>query len=171
MGAALAEGDALDGRAADGTGLAGALVDAEVVLKIAAAIDPIDGGAIAANAFFQNTAYSLKESGGLLRGKPVRQRQGVQAGQVKGFVGVDVSQAGEESLVEQQRFELAMVGVQADVEGFGRQGFVERFGAQLTQHHLRVAHQPQAAKFARVIEGEGLLVGEMEQEAVMRKKG
>ena len=40
--------------AADRAGLAGALVDAEMVLKIAAAVDPIDAGTIAADALLQD---------------------------------------------------------------------------------------------------------------------
>ena len=54
MCAALADDDLLDGCAANRTRLAVAAIDAEMVLKIAAAINPVDAGAVAADALLKN---------------------------------------------------------------------------------------------------------------------
>jgi len=54
MSAALSNDDLLNGCAADGARLAIAAIYAEMVLKIAAAIYPVDAGAIAADALLKN---------------------------------------------------------------------------------------------------------------------
>ena len=56
MGTTLADNDPDDGRAAGGTRLTGALVSPEMILKLAAAIYPIDAGSIAAKALSQRGA-------------------------------------------------------------------------------------------------------------------
>jgi len=65
MGAALSYHGADYRSAADRAGLAGALVDAEMVLKIAAAVDPIDAGPVAADAVGQHVADGLPQRSGL----------------------------------------------------------------------------------------------------------
>ncbi len=61
MGAAPPNQDAFDRCTANGAGLTGAAVDAELVLVAAAAVNPIDAGAIALNAFFQNVANCVPQ--------------------------------------------------------------------------------------------------------------
>ena len=52
MGAALTHLDALNHHPANRTGLAVALIHSKMILKIAAAVDPVNTGAIPLNAFF-----------------------------------------------------------------------------------------------------------------------
>ena len=59
---ALTNGDPLDFGPADRAGLASPSIYPEVILKIPAAIDPINAGAIAADAFFQNLSYCLVQA-------------------------------------------------------------------------------------------------------------
>lgn len=56
MGATLSNHDALDAGTANRAGLTLSAIDAEMVLEIAAAVDPIDAGAIAADALFEHLA-------------------------------------------------------------------------------------------------------------------
>lgn len=54
MGAALADPDSFDRRAAVRAGLAGAAIGPEGVLKASAAVDPINAGPIAEDALLQD---------------------------------------------------------------------------------------------------------------------
>ena len=56
MSRTLAYQRATDRRAAAGTWLPGLLVSHEVILKLTTSIDPIDAGAVAADAFEQHLA-------------------------------------------------------------------------------------------------------------------
>lgn len=61
VGAALAEHNALNWRAAARAGFACTLVDLEIVLEIASLIDPIDAGPITANALLKHRANRVKQ--------------------------------------------------------------------------------------------------------------
>ena len=65
MGAALADDETLDGCAALRARLASALVDAEIILKVTTAVNPVDAGALAVNAFFQDLADAAPQALGL----------------------------------------------------------------------------------------------------------
>ena len=52
MGAALTDNDPLDRCSTDRTGLPGSLVHVKGILEISSAVDPVNAGAIAADAFF-----------------------------------------------------------------------------------------------------------------------
>ena len=54
MGAALTDRDAPDGCAAARAGFSAALVDLEVVLEVSAPVNPVDAGALAADALLQH---------------------------------------------------------------------------------------------------------------------
>ena len=69
MRAALADENAFDFGAATIAGLAGALVDLKVILEAAPAVDPVDAGAIAADAFLQYITYRQQEAFGLVAGQ------------------------------------------------------------------------------------------------------
>ena len=56
MGAALSHSDTLDGGLATVAGFAGALVDLKFVLELAAAVNPIDAGAVAFDAQVEHGA-------------------------------------------------------------------------------------------------------------------
>ena len=58
MRAALPDDDLFDRGTTNRAGLTAAAVCPEMVLKIAAAVDPVDAGAVAANAFLQYAANS-----------------------------------------------------------------------------------------------------------------
>jgi hypothetical protein len=106
-------------RAANGTGLTGALVDAKIILKIAAAVDPVDAGAIAADALFQDVTDSLQQAGCLCLIHEVGRSQRMKSRQMQGFIRVNITQSCQKALVEQKRFELAPGKVQALVKSGG----------------------------------------------------
>ena len=100
----LSDRDALDGRTTNRTGIACALVNAEVLLKITSAVDPIDTGSLAMDTILQYLADAGPQSFGLFTGNGVGDHQGMQTSQMESFIGVDISQPGDEGLVEQQGF-------------------------------------------------------------------
>lgn len=171
MCAALSDENAFDFSAADVAGLAGALVDLEVILEAAPAVDPIDAGAVATDAFPQNIAHSYQESFGVISAKAVGGAQGVQFGLVQGFIGVDVAHASQEVLVHEQGFELAFMGLQALEENIGGEGFIQRFGAEFVQGFCHVIHQPHPPEFARVDEDQALPADEVENGAIVGLQG
>ena len=59
MCAALTNDDPFDARPADRTGLSGAVIHSKVILIFTAAIDPVEGGAVPAYAFFQDATDRL----------------------------------------------------------------------------------------------------------------
>ena len=65
VGAALADDETLDGCAALRTRLASPLVDAEIILKVTTAVNPVDACALAVNAFFQDLADATPQALGL----------------------------------------------------------------------------------------------------------
>jgi hypothetical protein len=60
--------------------------------------------------------------------------QRVHASQVQGFIGINIPQPGQEGLVEQQRLELAVMGMKPFVQFGGGKARVERLGSQIAQH-------------------------------------
>lgn len=62
MGAALAYNKPLDGCAALRARLASTLVDAEIILKVTAAVNPIDACALAVNTFLQDLADATPQA-------------------------------------------------------------------------------------------------------------
>ena len=67
MCAALTNDDSLNLRAADGAGFALTVVHPKIILILTAAIDPVDGGAVAADAFLQHLADRFAQRLSLLR--------------------------------------------------------------------------------------------------------
>ena len=88
---ALANDYALDKCSALRTGLPGTMVCTEIVLKITAAVNPIDAGPISADAFLQGGTNAKPQRLGLLRGNRLRRGEGVQAGAVQAFIHIDVA--------------------------------------------------------------------------------
>ena len=66
MCAALPYNQPLDFRPAYGTGLIFPIIHPKIILEFAAAIDPINGRAVAADAFGQHRADRIMQTGGLL---------------------------------------------------------------------------------------------------------
>lgn len=101
-----ADGDLLDGLATDGTRLALAVVDEEVLLMVAAAARAIavvaEGRAAVSNSVGQDVLDGRYEYPAL----PLRQAAGhaarVYPREEQGFVGVDVAEPGDAALIEQE---------------------------------------------------------------------
>ena len=83
-----------------------ALVDTEVILEISSAIDPVKAGAVSSDAFFEDTAHSVQQLCALFESDLVCGGQGMDSGYVQRLVGIDIPNASQERLVEQQRFDL-----------------------------------------------------------------
>jgi len=78
----------------------------------------------------------------------------VQAGTKQGLVGVDVAQAGQKALVEQQGLEHPRAPpnqADEDVEG---EILRQRFRPKPAQHDLGIAHQPHPSELALILEAE-----------------
>ena len=82
MRSALANHDPLDCGAANRTGFALTAIHPEMILKIAAAIDPVYAGAVAADAFLQHFPDCHPQDLGFLLGHRIRGGQGVESGHV-----------------------------------------------------------------------------------------
>ena len=104
---ALAYDQPLDLRAANRAGLSLAVVHPEIILEFAAAIDPVNGRAVAADAFLQNLTDRFMQRLSLLLRHRIRHSQRMQFRDVQRLVRVDVAQPGKEALVEEQGLELA----------------------------------------------------------------
>ena len=99
--AALADNELLDLGAAHRTRLALATINSKMILKIAAAIDPVYAGAVAADAFLKDSLDGLVQSFSLFAGYRIRKDQRVEFCHVQGFVAIDITQTGEKGLIEQ----------------------------------------------------------------------
>ncbi len=168
MGAALTDLDALDGSATYRTGLPGALVSAEMILKIAATVNPINTGAIATDAFFKNCPDGRKQFCTLLSSEIACDSQRMQLGQVQGFVSIYIAQPGQEGLVEQQGFELPAMGNKHLVKYLWGKLWIERFRPQVSQDLLRILYQPDLPEFPGVVEGQPPAIFERYDHPVVR---
>lgn len=171
MCAALPDENALHRCAAGITCFSGALVHLEIILETAAAIDPVNTGAVAADAFFQHLTHCLPQALAFRLAETVRAAQRMKFRQVQGFIGVDVTHSGQEMLVEQQGLQLALVGVQALIEGVCVEIICQRFGTERAEQAGGVVCQPNPSEFARVNECQPLAAGEVEDCPVMFLQG
>ena len=101
MCATLPYEDALDLIAAYIAGFTGALVDLKVVLETASAVDPVDAGTVAADAFLQYLTHGRQEAFSVAAAKAVGEAEWVQFGLVQGFVSIDVAHTCQEVLVKE----------------------------------------------------------------------
>src|SRR3990172_2422396 len=97
MRAALPDDDPADRHAAHRARLPVTLVNPEVILEVAAAVDPVDTGAVVAQAGPQAPDLVVVQR--------VAPPQRMDPRPVQGFVGVDVPHAGDEGLIEEQRLQ------------------------------------------------------------------
>ena len=111
MRSALSNHDTLDGGAAYRAGFALAAVYPEMVLEIAASVDPVDTGPIAEDAFLQHLPDCHPQDFGFFPGYCIRGRQWMESGHMQCFIRVDVTQSGQEGLVQQQRLELPVLAL------------------------------------------------------------
>ena len=121
MRTALSNDNALDGGSALVTGFFSPLINLKLILEITAAVNPVDAGAVGfdpglehiLDAFQQQCSLLWRQIGGL--------GLGVQLGTVQSFISVDIANARNEALIQQQGLELAAAAFQAGVEIFGGQ--------------------------------------------------
>ena len=83
------------------------LVDLKMILKFAAAINPVDTGAVGLDPSLQNLSDALQKHCGLCWCQAGSLGFGVQPGLVQGFICVDIADTGNEALIQQQRLELS----------------------------------------------------------------
>jgi hypothetical protein len=74
------------------TGLAIALIDIKVILKITSAVNPIDAGTVALDAFKQHLSDGTQEDGCFFNVDRIGWCAGMNAGDEQGFIRVDVAQ-------------------------------------------------------------------------------
>src|SRR3990172_7509268 len=117
MRAALPDHDPADRRAAHRARLPVTLVDPKVILEVAAAVDPVDTGAVVAQAGPQRGAQAAPQTPDLIVVKRVAPPQRMDPRPVQSLIGVDVSHAGDESLIEEQRLERSGVAPQVPRQG------------------------------------------------------
>src|SRR3990170_8366629 len=126
MRAALPDHDPADRRAAHRAWLPVTLVNPEVILEVAAAVDPVDTGAVVAQAGPQRGAQAAPQAPDLIVVQRVAPLQRMEPRPVQGFVGVDVPHAGDEGLIEEQRLDRPGVPTQIPPQRPGREIPAER---------------------------------------------
>src|SRR5687767_6736112 len=100
MCAALSNGNTFDWCATHNTGFSFTIIHPKMILKFAAAIDPVEGRAIPADTFFQHAADSLAQDPGLFCGNRVGCNKWMQFRNMQSLICVYVAKAGEKRLVE-----------------------------------------------------------------------
>ena len=101
---ALPNSELLYFSAADRAGFAFTAIHTKIILKLTAAIDPVDAGAVAADAFLQHRLDRFMQRLSLFLRNRIRLRGWMQLRNVQTLIGVDVAKTGEKCLVEEQWF-------------------------------------------------------------------
>ena len=121
--------DPLDGAPAARTRLAGSLVDLQVLLHRAVAVGRrvvVDRAAAPLDRLGQDRADRLEQAALVGRAERADGPQRMEPGRPQRLVGVDVADAGDERLVEQQWLEPALAAAQPAAEVAQRERRVER---------------------------------------------
>jgi hypothetical protein len=103
MRAPLRNHDALYRGFTDGAWFVCASIDAEVILESTTSEDPVDAGTVVAQPLSQRSADAPIKLTHFLGCQCVGGSKGVKACTVERLIGVDVSHAGKEALIQQQR--------------------------------------------------------------------
>ena len=82
---------------------------------------------------------------------------------MEGFVGVYVSQAGDEALIEQQRFELPAALLKLPEQPGGSEILRERFGTQVDEDLIGIRDEPDSSKLARVGKDESGVIRKVQE--------
>lgn len=162
MCAAPAERNPADGRAAVEARFSGAVVDAKVVLMFAAAIYPINAGAVVFDGRIQGLADASPQGAGFGLGECIAAPLRMQAGAVQRFVGVNVADPGDDGLIEQECFERAAARSEERPQCLRGETARQRFGAQPAGYFIRIVNQVEAAKFSAVAEPQVFAVVKMQ---------
>ena len=164
MAASLGHDDAYDHSAAAWAGPAGAAKNLECfrVLARPAARQvkiALAGAKRRAQVFqtlFQDVGYGPVQVPNLMNGERTAGALRVNPGRPEGFIDVDIAQASQKLLVQQQGFDLAIRLLQHRRKPFDREGFVQRFGAQAVQNLLWRGGQPDTTKLAGVLKTQAM---------------
>ena len=101
----------MDGRAADGTGCAGATIDLELHGKeagLAFTISEVgNGGTAGPDGPGEDASAGLEEGRPVRQGKPAHRRLRVDPGGKEDFRGIDIADAGDEAAVQEEVFDGA----------------------------------------------------------------
>ena len=98
---ALTHEDSLDARPANGAGFPSAVIDSKMMLILTAAVDPIKGSTVAANALLQDPANRSMQDFCLFLCNRIRGSQRVQLCKVQRFIRINIADPGEKRLIEQ----------------------------------------------------------------------
>ena len=132
MRTALSDNDPADGSPAGGTGFAGTLIDAVADLEksfSALGVHVVgDRRTSSGNGFGEHGDDGVVELAGAFAADALGERLRMNAGAEKGFVGVDIADAAEESLVEKQRLDARFV--RSEGRGELIEGDFERLGSE-----------------------------------------
>jgi len=162
MCAAPTQAHALDGLAAAWAGLPGAPEDGQVLQVPAllpcgvAVLGVAQTRPAVADGRGQHMADGGVQPGDLARGEAARFSLWMQPGQEQGLIGVDVAQASQAALIEQEGLELGAPTTQHLAQDLGGEIVPQRLRAQsLVQgRQVQWGHQAQPPKLARVHEAQ-----------------
>jgi len=115
-----------------------AIIHAEMILEFAAAIDPVNGCAVAADAFLQYGTDRFMQRLSLFRRYRIGCGDWMQFRDVQCLVGVDIAQPGEKRLVEEQWLKLAVLFMQCGVKPLWRKALAQRFGSEFAEYFFRI---------------------------------
>ena len=101
MSTALAHNDPLDACPTDGAGFSGAVIHSKMILILTAAIDPIEGRAVATDAFLQDFTDRFMQRLRLFHRDRIGGSQRMQFCQMQGLIGINIAKAGKKGLVQQ----------------------------------------------------------------------
>lgn len=154
MGAALTYDDALNFGSADRTRFSCPVIHTKVILEFTAAIDPVDGCAVAADALTEDTADCFVQCVCLGSGNGVRGSQRIELGKVQRLIGVDIAQSRKKGLVQQQRLELAVFALQGSVKPLWCKSSAQRLWSKVAKYLSGIFRQPDAPKLTGIVEHE-----------------
>jgi hypothetical protein len=109
------------------------------------------------------------------RRKSIRRAPGVYAGPKKRLIDIDVAQAGDDSLIQQERLQDAGTTMQSRLKHLDRKAVIEGFRTHGVPRRQtlcpRGVHDADAAELARIIEAKLITVIESQHRAHMRFQG
>ena len=132
----LTDHDPPYGRPTNRTRLALAIIHSKVVLKLAAAIHPVDAGTISPNALTQDAPDRFMQALGLGAGDRVGWLEWVQPGNVQRLVCVDIAQTGNKGLIQKQGLEMPTARMQPCVQHLGRERPTQGFRTEASGYRL-----------------------------------
>src|SRR5260370_40172253 len=157
MRTALSDNDGADGRPAGGTGFAGALIYAVADLEKALSALGVhvvgDRRTSGGNGFGEHGDDGVVEFAGAVAADALGECLRMNAGAEKGLIGVDITDAAEEGLVEKQRLDARLVPLERDCELL--EGNFERLGSKAGDTVGKVFAELDTAELPAIVIQEG----------------